>query len=141
MSGIAMKSGKATKSQVRLHNRQLVLRAVYNGLASNRAALAQETGLTKPTISDLVAELMEEGLLVEEGLGESSTIGGKRPILLRFVPDARQVIGVSINGTLIRGMLTNLDGRIIAEHYTEIPQHEDLSQVLIETINGLVAQL
>jgi predicted NBD/HSP70 family sugar kinase len=137
-----MESSKATTSQLRRHNRQLVLRAVYNDRADNRAALAQETGLTKPTVSDLVAELMDEGLLVETELGHSTLSGGKRPRLLKFVPDARQVIGVSINGNHIRGVLTNLDGSVIAEHYADLPDNheEGVIGILSEVINGLVAQ-
>ena len=81
-----MKPKKATREQLKRHNRQLLLRAVYYDLADNRAALAQMTGLAKPTVSDLIAELMEEGLLEEGGLGESTDIGGKRPTLIKFVP-------------------------------------------------------
>jgi len=132
---------KATSSQLRRHNRQLVLRAVFTDLANNRAALALETGLTKPTVSDLVSELIDEGLLVETELGQSTTSGGKRPRLLRFVPDARQVIGVFINGTSVSGVLTNLDGQIIAEHYADLPESEAVVDILSEVINGLVAQL
>lgn len=136
-----MKSSKATKGQVKRHNRQLLLRAVYSGLAENRAALAQETGLTKPAVSSLIAELIDDGLLVEEGFGESTDSGGKRPRLLRFVPESRQVIGVSINDSYILAVLTNLNGQIIAEHTSEIVPEEDFFTVLVEVINGLVAQL
>lgn len=136
-----MKSGKATKGQVKRHNRQLLLRAVYTGLAENRAALAQETGLTKPAVSSLIAELIDEGLLVEEGFGESTDSGGKRPRLLKFVPDSRQVIGVSINDNYILGVLTQLNGQVIAEHTSEILPDEEVFTVLVEVINGLIAQL
>ncbi|MBC7813326.1 MAG: ROK family transcriptional regulator [Burkholderiales bacterium] len=138
-----LKTGKATGSQVKRHNRQLLLRAVYNGIAGNRAALAQETGLTKPAVSDLVAELIDDGLLVEEGFGESTDSGGKRPRLLKFVPTARQVIGVSITGDLILGVLTNLDGKVIAEHSCPLiaGDEDQFFPTLNAVINGLMAQL
>jgi predicted NBD/HSP70 family sugar kinase len=138
-----MKPGKATSGQVKRHNRQMLLRAVYEGSAGNRAALANATGLTKPAVSDLIAELIDDGLLIEEGFGESTDSGGKRPRLLKFVAHARQVIGVSINEDNILGVLTNLDGKIIAEHYCELMQTqiEDVFSTLVEVINGLVAQL
>lgn len=132
---------KATKGQLKRHNRQLLLRAVYTGLAENRAALALETDLTKPAVSSLIAELIEDGLLIEEGFGESTDSGGKRPRLLKFVPESRQVIGVSINTRYILGVLTNLDGQVIAEHYSDLLPHEDIFSPLIEVINGLIAQL
>jgi hypothetical protein len=45
---------KATREGLKSHNRRLVLRSVFSGEASNRAALATHTGLAKPTISDIV---------------------------------------------------------------------------------------
>src|SRR5688572_5457995 len=138
-----LKAAKATTGQVKRHNRELLLRAVFTGLAGNRAALALETGLTKPAVGDLISELIDEGFLVEEGFGESTESGGKRPRLLKFVSDARQVIGVAINEDYVLGVLTNLDGKIVAEHYIDIPEQlsgDDLLAVMTEVINGLMAQ-
>jgi predicted NBD/HSP70 family sugar kinase len=138
-----MKPLKATREQIRQHNRQLLLRAVYTGLADNRAALAAETGLAKPTVSDLIGELIQEGLLVESGRGESTEIGGKRPTLIKFVPNARQVIGVSLDNGRAFGVLCNLAGQVIAQHYDELgsAQGDEAAAVLTDVINGLVAQL
>ncbi|HEX2618484.1 MAG TPA: ROK family transcriptional regulator [Phototrophicaceae bacterium] len=138
-----MKISKATREQLKRHNRLLLLRAVYAGLADNRAALANETGLAKPTVSDLIAEMIEEGFLVESGRGESTDSGGKRPTLLQFVPDARQVIGVSLDNGRISGVLSNLAGQIIARHYADLQGTlgPAILDILNEVINGLRAQL
>lgn len=138
-----MKPLKATHENLRRHNRQLLLRAVYTGLADNRAALAQVTGLAKPTVSDLIGELIEDGLLVEGGLGESRESGGKRPTLIKFVPDARQVIGVSLDNGRAFGVLCNLAGQVAAQHYAELEnaQANDVEVILTDVMNGLVAQL
>jgi len=136
-------TSKATHSQLRRHNQQLLLRAIYQGVADNRAALAQHTGLAKPTVSELIGELIEQGLLVEEGRGQSTGEGGKRPRLLKFVPSSRHVIGVSINDERVLGALASLDGQIAARHYIELngTQGDAIIQLLIEVINGLLAQL
>lgn len=138
-----MRPVKATREQLKRHNRQLLLRAVYYGLADNRAALAQITGLAKPTVSDLIGELIAEGLLAEGGLGESTDIGGKRPTLVKFVPDARQVIGISLDTNRAYGVLSNLAGQIVARHYADLDsvQGDEVLTLLTEVINGLVAQL
>jgi len=136
---------KATREQLKRHNRQLVLRAVYSGAADSRAALALETGLTKPTVSDLVAELIDEGLLEEGGRGESTDAGGKRPTLIRFAAEARQVIGVALESHRVNGVLSNLSGQIAAQHFidldTEYAQHEDIVTLIMGVIDGLIAQL
>lgn len=137
-----MRAIKATREQLKRHNRQLVLRAVYYGLADNRAALAQETGLAKPTISDIISELMSEGLIVEGGRGESTDSGGKRPTILRFVPDARQVIGISLESHRVTGVLSNIAGKIAAQHYIEFEDAsgQNLLTLIRGVINGLLAQ-
>lgn len=138
-----MKSFKATREGLKRHNRQLVLRAVYEDAANNRAALAAITGLAKPTVSDIVSELIEEGLLTESGFGESGDTGGKRPTLLRFVPDARQVIGISVEEHRIFGVLSDLTGYVSVQHVIEREQFQptEIIDLIEATINGLVSQL
>ena len=138
-----MKPHKATREQLRRHNQQMLLRAITYGLADNRAALAQETGLAKPTVSDIIAGLIDDGLLVESGRGESTEGGGKRPTLIRFVPDARQVIGISMEANRAFGVLSNLTGQIIAQHTADFDaaRGDEAIALLKEVINGLLAQL
>lgn len=137
------RSSKATRKQLKRHNLQLLLRAVYSGQADSRAALAQETGLAKPTVSELVGELMDMGLLAEDGRGLSTESGGKRPRLLRFVPDSRQVIGIAVDTYRVLGVLANLDGQTVALHYAEMngAQGDDAIDLIKAVINGLMAQL
>lgn len=138
-----MKSRKATQGQLRRENRRLILRAVYWQLADNRADLAFETGLAKPTVSELVAQLIDEGYLIETGLGESTFEGGKRPRLLEFVPGARHIIGVSVSAERINGLLSDLSGKIQLEHYVDTngAQGTACVDLLKQVINALMAQL
>ena len=138
-----MSYSKATRQQLKRHNQQLILRCIYQGIATNRAALALETGLAKPTVSEIVAELIERGFIEETGHGESSSSGGKRPVLLRFVATARQIIGVSIREHDIIACLANLDGNLVAQHqmnYQDAPLIPPLNLVQY-AINALIAQL
>ena len=68
------------------------------------------TGLTRTTVSDLVSELLETGLIEESGHGPSG--GGKSPILLRVVSDARHVIAIDLAATAFRGAVVNLRGEV-----------------------------
>jgi len=134
---------KATRAGVKETNRRLILRSVFTGSATSRAAISQQTKLTKPTVSELVSELIEEGLLEEGGRGESTESGGKRPRLLHFHHEARQIIGVSITSVRAHGVLADLSGNVIARHSAELKgeQQENAIHVLQEVINGLLAQL
>ncbi|MEO0564241.1 MAG: ROK family transcriptional regulator, partial [Chloroflexota bacterium] len=131
---------KATREQIKQHNQQLVLKSLYHHAADNRAALAQETGLTKPTISSIVTELMEAGLVIEGDRGTSSTNGGKRPRLLHFVPTARQIIAVTVTREQVLGCLAYLDGTVVARHHIAVPDGNAVLPPLHGVIDALHAQ-
>ena len=54
-------------SDARSHHRALVLQALYRGRGLSRADLSRDLGLSRVTISDVVADLVEEDLVVELG--------------------------------------------------------------------------
>jgi predicted NBD/HSP70 family sugar kinase len=131
--------------QLRRHNLHLVLRAIYSGAAQSRAELAVATGLTKPTVSTLVGDLLADGFISERGPGRSSESGGKRPTLLQFEPLARQVIGISVVGRRVLGVLTDLAGEISALHVRELDEGEgaldDDASAVGDVVAGLLPQL
>jgi predicted NBD/HSP70 family sugar kinase len=69
----------ANQRSVRRHNLGVVLRHVAEHGARSRAAIAQETGLNKTTVSSLVGELIEFGLVRETEVELRGTVG--RPAL------------------------------------------------------------
>ena len=105
-------NGKATLEQTKIHNTRLVLRTIYDQKTISRATISRLTKLTRPTVSDAVARLIEDGLVTEIGRGAST--GGKQPTLLSLVNDARTLIGVDLSGSSVfRGALVNLQGQIL----------------------------
>jgi N-acetylglucosamine repressor len=105
-----MSLGKATHQQTRALNQGLVLRTLYDRGPVSRAEVARLTGLTRTTVSDLVAEFIASGLAREIGLGPSS--GGKAPILLDVVGDSRLVLGLDLGEEAFVGALVNLRGEV-----------------------------
>ncbi len=130
---------KATREQLRDHNRRRVLRMLYQDEVNTRAALAAVTGLTKPTISNLVGELIDEGLVVEEGLGRASGSGGKRPTLLAFNPRARHLIGVALSGERVSAVLTDLAGESSAVHVLDLRGTGE--EAVLSAVQSIVAAL
>jgi predicted NBD/HSP70 family sugar kinase len=110
---------KVLPEHARSHNRSLVLQTLYRSGERSRADIARETGLTRVTISDLVAELLTEGLVVELGQRESAR-PGKPAVLLDINRTAYQIIGIDLSEhATFRGALLDLDGRILER--AEIP--------------------
>ena len=73
------RSTPANQRSVRRHNLSVVLRHVADRGPRSRAAIAQETGLNKTTVSSLVGELLGFGLVRETELELRGTVG--RPAL------------------------------------------------------------
>ena len=108
---------KANHAQTKLHNSQLVLNLIYEKGPISRAEIVNLTSLTPPTVSRLVAELIESDLVDEIGYGPST--GGKRPILLRVNDDARHLIGLDLGAGSFSGAIINLRGKVC--HRASLP--------------------
>jgi N-acetylglucosamine repressor len=101
---------KATHQQTKEHNRNLVLKTIFGAEAISRAEIARVTRLTRPTVSDVMTNLLAEGLVEEVGLGAS--MGGKSPILLSLIKDARYMVSLNLGHEQFCGGVVNLRGEI-----------------------------
>src|SRR4030042_1964066 len=108
---------KATREQTRVHNSLLVLKTIYDREQISRADIARETRLTRTTVSDVVTELMEQGLVEEVGYGPPA--GGKPPILVSVIDDSRHLIGLDLASDEFCGAVVNLHGQI--RHQVRLP--------------------
>ena len=102
---------KATQQQTKEHNTNLVLKTIIEHESISRAEISRITSLTRTTVSEIVAELMAEGLVDEIGMG--SSLGGKSPILLSLVDDSRTLIGLDLARNKFSGAIVNLRGEIL----------------------------
>ncbi len=101
---------KATRQYTKGHNRNLVLKTIFEREQISRAETARLTGLTRSTVSEIVSDLMDQGLIHETGFGQSQ--GGKNPILLGLVEDSRWLIGLNLAQHQFRGAVVNLRGKL-----------------------------
>jgi predicted NBD/HSP70 family sugar kinase len=104
---------RAVPGDARRHNRALVLRTLFREGPVSRADLARVTHLTRVTASDLVGELLDEGLVEE--LGTRSRKGvGKPATLVGIVSDARLVLALDLSDDeQFRGALVDLSGKVV----------------------------
>jgi predicted NBD/HSP70 family sugar kinase len=107
-------TGKVLPEHARSHNRALVLQTLYTAGPQSRADVARETGLTRVTVSDLVADLIAEGLVVELGQREDAR-PGKPATLIDVDRGAFQIIGVDLSEhQRFLGAVVDLDGNIVS---------------------------
>ncbi len=96
---------------MRSANMSLLLRVLRSRGGSSRAALAQETGLSKAAVTTLVGELAERGL-VQEGRVERRGTVGRPGTEVRL--DGRRVagVGVELNVDYLAVCLRDLAGEV-----------------------------
>jgi N-acetylglucosamine repressor len=131
---------KATRQQTKEHNTTLVLKTIYGRDCVSRAEIARLTGLTRTTVSDIVSNLLKDGLVIEDGYGES--LGGKPPIQVRLVNDARQLICLDLSDDDFCGAVVNLRGEFLYRQVLPL-QHrrgEAALQVVYQLVEALLAQ-
>lgn len=99
--------------KIRNLNERVVLKALVNHQPVSRASLSKLTRLNKATMTEIVATLMERGLVIETGLGESNISGGRKPIILELNHQAGYVISIDLGNHYIDSILSNLSGEVI----------------------------
>lgn len=122
---------------MRSYNRALVLRLIRMHQPISRVELAQQTKLTKPTVSNIVGELIADQLVMERELGVSN--GGRKPILLELVAKEQYVIGIDATSHRFIGVIADLSGNTI--HEVETIGKFDTNEELIEAVVQLCQEL
>src|SRR5690625_4668275 len=116
------RSTKLLPWEAREHNRSLVLRTLIAGESLSRADIARETKLTRVTVSDLIAELIDEGLVVELGLRAEGR-PGKPATMLEVDAGARHIVGLDLSEVgRFRAGLFDLSGTRVWHHTVETGQ-------------------
>lgn len=93
---------------LRQTNAQLLLKLLRTSGPCSKADLVRASGLSAPTVTNVIAHLASAGLV--EPLGEGDSTGGRPPDILRFRAEKGCVVAVEITHSLIRLLLTDLDG-------------------------------
>ncbi|GAA2003291.1 ROK family transcriptional regulator [Microbacterium ulmi] len=132
--------GKVLPEHARGHNRSLLLQTLFHQGAMSRADLSRETGLTRVTISDLVAELIADGFVAEIGVREASG-PGKPAMLIDLDRDGHRIVGLDLSGSdAFRGAILTLDGTIVVRREIPVPIDSDVVEAVIGLARDLVAE-
>jgi len=103
-------SSKGSRGLIRDINQSLLLNLLQSGSPISRADLARQSGLSPATVSGIINNLVQDGLVAEKAMGDSS--GGRPPIMLALNPDAGYVIGVKLTEDNVVTALTDLNAQV-----------------------------
>jgi glucokinase len=95
-------------------NKSIILNYLRNNLYSSRAKITSNIGISAPTTSKIVDELISEGYVVE--LGKDHSAAGKKAIKIGFNVNKGNVIGVDLGKDKIRLVRSNFGGKFLKKH-------------------------
>ncbi|GIG38283.1 ROK family transcriptional regulator [Cellulomonas phragmiteti] len=134
-------TAKVLPEHARAHNRSLVLGHLFHEGPSSRADIARSTGLTRVTVSDLVAALLAEGLVADLGVRAESRVGKPATLVgLRSSEHHVVVVDLADDATVHGAVMTLVGDVVVREHVTgagatgtaAVTLVEDLCRRLVE---------
>jgi len=124
----------ADQELVRNINRSIVLNKIRLNSTISRAEIANLTGLNRSTVSNIVNSLIDDGLVWESELQDST--GGRPGISLSLNPDGGAVVGVEIGVDFLAIILTDFVAKIRWNTRIDIGPNQSQLEILsqIETL-------
>ena len=107
-------------------NRTLVLRLVRQEKLASRAEIAKLSGLQRATITNIIKELIELGIVVEDGLLSGDK--GRRSIGIRINGEKFCVAGVMVTREYFGVSLIGLSGEIRETRYFKMEETDSVSE-------------
>ncbi|HEV2374714.1 MAG TPA: ROK family transcriptional regulator [Streptosporangiaceae bacterium] len=117
VKGVRMASGGGTPPLVRQVNCALVLGILRGAGPLRLADLVKRSGLSRPTVGQVVEQLHDAGLIAyAEEEPSRPARSGRPPRLVRFRNEAAYVAGIDIGRRTVHVILTDLAGTVVARH-------------------------
>ena len=97
---------------MRALNQRLVLDRLRGQGEATRPQIANDTGLSKPTVGQALLDLEQHGLV--RAIGRSASGPGRAAVVYQTAPDAGHIVGVDIGRRVLRVAVADLDGVVVA---------------------------
>lgn len=94
-------------ADLKSRNRGLVLQAIACGERASRIDIARRIGLTKMTVTNIVAEWMAEGVVEERETAGNAAVG-RNPVRLDLAPGAPRGLGVYLSRRAVTVIVADL---------------------------------
>ncbi len=131
-----MQLERATNRTLRRRNRSVLLSKVFLDGPLTRQDLTVSTGLSQAAVSNVVGDLIEDGLVTEAGTVDSD--GGRPRVMLRVAPRFALVVGVDVGETRVQVELFDLAMTLLAAaDYPIDPGRPDPGTVVGHILDGL----
>lgn len=121
------------------YNRNVVLDAIRQSEGVSRVELAQRTGLTAQTVSNIVRRLIANRLVIESGQVQGEM--GKPRTVLRLNVEANYAVGVHIDPIAVTCVVVDLSGRVVARVIRHPRPSSKPASIVNHVVKGVEAAL
>ena len=130
---------RSTVRDLRRDNRSVLLWSLFIGQPCSRQDLSWATGLSTASVSNVVREFIDEGIVTEAGSVDSD--GGRPRALLQMDPDYGRVIGVDVGETRIRVEMFDMTMAMRASADYPLDPHQQGIDVVVDRVNAGLASV
>lgn len=120
-------------SILRHANALSILKLLREAGSCSRADLVRSSGLSAPTVTNVVNDLLAENLI--ETLGEGESSGGRPPDMIRFKAERGCILAVEISTSGISFLLTDLNGGELGTHRFLLAKQKTTPEAVCGYIN------
>ncbi len=136
--------GAVAPPSTRESNRLRVIQSLQLLGVTSRADVARHTGLSRSTVSTIVAGLQAEGIVMDGDTGDRGPSGGGRPpALISLDPGAGLAVGIDFGKRHLAVALADLSHRVLAEDRREMEDDYDAEtgiECAAELVEGVLAE-
>jgi glucokinase len=115
-------------SLLRHTNAHSILKLLRECGSCSRADLVRASGLSAPTVTNVVKDLLAESLV--EPLGEGESSGGRPPDMIRFRAERGCLLAVGISADSLSFLLTDLNGSEIDAHRVSLAKRKTTPEAI-----------
>lgn len=119
--------------------KQSIVKELYQHGELSIFRLSQSIRMSTPTITRAVEELIEDQLIREVGIGEST--GGRRPSLFGINPSSRYVLGIDLERYFVRMGIFDFANQPVSEIHElneGLDTHPDILAFIAEKVSELM---
>lgn len=131
----------ANQDLIKAMNRSLLLNIIRRGRRVARRQLTDESGLSVGAVSQIVAELLQQGWLLEQDDDEQT--GGRPRTKLRLNPEAGYAIGLKLMENRVVAAVTNFETDVLYYrdyHFDFDDDPAQLSKILASVVEIALAE-
>lgn len=131
-------------SQIREDHKRKVLNYIRISKVVSRTDIYKNTNISKPTVTRVIEQLLQEGLVAESGVDAGQSEVGRKRVYLQINPSAHYCIGVNISKKNIRASIIDFAMNIICKKtisIKHIDEVDDFNNIVLNCINDILNEV